>query len=156
MRLSLLVFFAALAAIAFAVAPGGSEGAGTGRVGVVLDDGSLKPDVAKVRAGRVTFDTVNEGRAEHELLVVRTDLAPGDFPMGLEGPAVKLAGDVVLGVPHTHSANGHDARRAALRHVKPGRSRRETIVMKPGKYVLLCSLPGHYESGQRAALSVVR
>ena len=156
MRFSLLVFFAALAAIAFAVVPGGSEGADAGRVEVALAEGSLKPDVAKVRAGRVTFDARNVGRAEHELLIVRTDLAPDDLPMGLEGPAVKLAGEVVLGTPHSHSTSDHQARRAALRHVKPGSARRETIVLEPGKYVLLCSLPGHYESGQRAGLTVVR
>ena len=152
MRFSLFVFIAALAAIAFAVAPGGSKGAAPGVVGVTLAEGSLKPAVKSVRAGRVTFDTTNAGRVEHELLVVKTDLAPGDFPMGLEGPAVKLAGDVVLGVPHSHGS--HEAKRAALRHVQPGSSRRETVVLKPGKYVLLCSLPGHYESGQRAALTV--
>ena len=152
MRFSLLVFFAALAAIALAVAPGGSKGATPGVVGVTLAEGSLTPAVRTVRAGRVTFDTVNRGRTEHELLVVRTGLAPDKLPMGLEGPAVKLAGDVVLGVPHGHGA--HDAARAAVRHVKPGSSRRETVVLEPGKYVLLCSLPGHYESGQRAGLTV--
>lgn len=152
MRFSLLVFFAAIAGIAFAVVPGGSDGRAPGVVGVKLAEGSLTPDVRTVRAGRVTFDTVNAGRAEHELLVVRTDLAPEKLPMGLEGPAVKLAGDVVLGVPHSHSV--HDNARAAVRHVKPGLSRRETIVLAPGRYVLLCSLPGHYESGQRAGLTV--
>ena len=154
MRFSLLIFAAAIAAIAFAAVPGGSSGKAPGTVAVTLAEGSLKPDRAEVRAGRVTFDTRNAGRAEHELLVVRTDLAPGALPMGLEGPAVKLAGDVVLGVPHTHGS--HEAKRAATRHVAPGSSRRETVVLKPGKYVLLCSLPGHYESGQRAALTVAR
>lgn len=152
MRLSLLVFVAAIAAIAFAVMPGGSDGAAPGTVGVTLAEGSLKPDRATVRPGRVTFDTVNGGRVEHELLVVKTDLAPADLPMGLEGPAVKLAGDVVLGVPHSHGL--HEAKRAASRHVQPGSARRETVVLEPGKYVLLCSLPGHYESGQRAGLTV--
>lgn len=152
MRFSLLVFFAALAAIAFAVMPGGSKGATPGTVGVTLAEGSLRPDAQSVRAGRVTFDIRNAGRVEHELLVVKTDLAPDALPMGLEGPAVKLAGEVVLGVPHAHGS--HEAKRAAQRHVPPGRSRRETISLAPGKYVLLCSLPGHYESGQRAALTV--
>lgn len=152
MRFSLLIFAAALAALAFAVAPGGSKGAAPGTVGVTLAEGSLKPERATVRSGRVTFATANRGVTEHELLVVRTDLAPDDLPMGLEGPAVKLAGDVVLGVPHSHGS--HEAKRAATRHVQPGGSRRETVVLEPGKYVLLCSLPGHYESGQRAALTV--
>jgi uncharacterized cupredoxin-like copper-binding protein len=152
MRFSLFVFFAALAAIAFAVVPGGSDGRAPGTVGVTLAEGSLTPDVKSVRAGRVTFETSNTGRVEHELLVVRTDLAPDDLPMGLEGPAVRLAGDVVLGVPHKHGS--HEAKRAATRHVPPAASRRETIVLEPGKYVLLCSLPGHYESGQRAGLTV--
>jgi uncharacterized cupredoxin-like copper-binding protein len=152
MRFSLVVFFGALVAIAFAVAPGGSNGATPGVVGVTLAEGSLKPAVSSVRPGRVTFDTRNTGRLEHELLVVKTDLAPGKLPLGLEGPAVTLAGEVVLGVPHTHGT--HEAKRAASRHVQPGSARRETVVLEPGKYVLLCSLPGHYESGQRAALTV--
>lgn len=152
MRFSLLVFAAALAAIAFAVAPGGSQGAGSRDVAVTLAEGSLKTDRATVPAGPVTFQTANEGGIEHELLAVRTDLAPDDLPMGLQGPAVKLAGEVVLGVPHQHGS--HEAKRAALRHVPPGGKRRETVVLTPGKYVLLCSLPGHYESGQRAQLVV--
>ena len=28
------------------------------------------------------------------------------------------------------------------------------VVLKPGKYVLLCNLPGHYKSGQYTGISV--
>lgn len=149
MRISLLIVSALVAAVVLtAAAPGASD---SSTVRVALAEGSLVPSTESVPAGKVTFDVVNDGKVEHELIVVRTSLAPDALPMGLEGPAVRLAGPVVLGTPHTHGAH---SKRVNYRHVAPGRSRRETIVLEPGNYVLLCSLPGHYESGQRARLVV--
>ena len=152
MRLSLVVLAGIVAALVVALVPGGSDGATGKAVSVRLDEGALVPDRTTVRPGRVTFETANEGRTEHELIIVRTDLAPDALPMGLAGPAVKLAGEVVLGTPHSHDA--HDQKRARSRHIPPGGTRRETVSLEPGNYVLLCTLPGHYESGQRAALKV--
>lgn len=39
-------------------------------------------------------------------------------------------------------------------HLKAGETRRYTVNLKPGKYVLLCSIPGHYQSGQYVGLVV--
>ena len=147
MRFTILV----LAVIVAAVVVSAATGSPGSRVRVTLEERSLRPDAQSVAAGRVTFETVNRGTQEHELLVVRTDLPAGDLPMGLEGPALELAGDVVLGAPHSHHALD---RRSAARHVAPGGTRRETVELSPGRYVLLCSLPGHYAAGQRASLLV--
>lgn len=146
----LAITAAAAAAVAAAVAvPSGGAPAGDGVVGVRLDEFTLEAGRTEVRAGEVRFASRNEGRLEHELLVVRTDLAPDRIPLGLEGPAVELAGEVVLGHAHDHG-DGH----AERRHLEPGATRSETVRLTPGRYVLLCSLPGHFEAGQRAALVV--
>ena len=132
-----------------AVASGGTPEDGR-TVTVTLDEYTLVADRAAVPAGTIRFDTRNPGAIDHELLIVRTDLAPDALPMGLEGPAVTLAGDVVLGKPHRHNTgtSGLD------RHVKPNGRLVEEVRLTPGDYVLLCSLPGHYAAGQRAALAV--
>lgn len=145
----LLIVVALLAPAAFALLSGGEAGA-AGTVRVVLRDGAIEAP-ATARAGRVSFDVANRGTTEHELLVVRTDLPADDLPMGLEGPSVKLAGRLVLGRPHTHS---HGDGVGGGRHLRPGGSRVTAVSLRPGRYVLLCNLPGHYQAGQRASLTV--
>lgn len=105
-----------------------------------------------LKAGRIPFVVRNDGRAEHDLVIVRTKSRPGDLPVGLGGVAPQLAGRVVFGELHS----GHEHRRAApgVHHYAPGSSKTAEIRLTPGRYVLLCSLPGHYERGQRAALVV--
>jgi uncharacterized cupredoxin-like copper-binding protein len=150
-RLLIVVAVAALSVIGLASAAGGSDAP---RVAVTLAEGKLSVDRPTVPAGKVTFDARNDGRGDHELIVVRSDLAPGKIPVGLEGPSLKLAGPVVLGEPHVHRAHEFGRTTATSRHIRPGSSRRETVRLTPGRYILLCTLPGHYESGQRAGLVV--
>lgn len=147
------------AAVPVVLAAGIAVASSTGRpaedrtVVATMDEYTLVADDTAVPAGTVTFETRNEGAVEHELLVVRTDLEPEKLPLGLEGPAVDLAGEVVLGKAHSHHAPDGTG---PGRHVAAGRSRAESVVLEPGRYVLLCSLPGHYQAGQRAALVVTR
>ena len=122
-------------------------------VAVELGDYSVTAP-AKIAAGRVTFETVNTGRVEHELLIVRTDLAPDALPLGLEGPALTVAGKLVLGKPHTHKGYEKRGLRAGPAHIQPTQTRRDTVTLAPGRYVMLCNLRGHYEAGQHAALVV--
>ena len=106
-----------------------------------------------VPAGRVTFEAANTGRVEHELLVLRTDNPSDELPLGLDGPSLTVGADLVLGKPHSHQGTGGGLR-PEPRHIRPGETRRDTVTLEPGNYVLLCNLPGHYEAGQRAALRV--
>ncbi|HEX6228124.1 MAG TPA: hypothetical protein VFZ41_01525 [Solirubrobacterales bacterium] len=41
-------------------------------------------------------------------------------------------------------------------HLMPGETRRYQVDLKPGRYVLLCSIPGHYQMGQYVGLVAVR
>ena len=132
------------AVVAAALAASGAAAGGT-TVDVVLDEWSLEASTGSVRAGEVAFETRNDGRVEHELLVVRTAL-PADR---LGDP--RFAGVYAVGAPHDHFAQ---AAGLPSRHVRPGASRVDVAKLTPGDYVLFCSLPGHYARGQRAALRV--
>jgi uncharacterized cupredoxin-like copper-binding protein len=140
--------FVLLAIAIFALASGGGGAQAAGQtVAVTLDEWTLTPDRATVRAGTVTFDTRNAGKLDHELLVVRTELKADE----LGDP--RFAGVYVVGAPHAHFAEAAGLR---SRHIGPQRARRDVVDLKPGNYVLFCGLEGHYRSGQRAALRVTR
>jgi len=36
----------------------------------------------------------------------------------------------------------------------PGKTRRLALGLKPGKYVLICNVPGHYQAGMRVGFTV--
>ena len=140
--------FVLLAIVVGALLTGaGGSAAATQQLQVTLDEGSLVASDATVRAGALQIDTKTLGKADHELLIVRTEL-PADR---LGDP--RYAGIYVLGQPHDHFAKAAGLK---SRHIRPSGARRDVIELEPGKYVLFCGLPGHYKSGQRAALRVTR
>lgn len=147
---------AAAAAIAgmgtAAVAVAGEDAPAAPRsvVEVTLDEWGIDAGAAPVRAGRVVIAERNRGEVEHDLLIVRTERDAAGLPMGLEGVAPELAGEVVLG----ESAGSHDHASAAHDHLTPGADRRRGVLLAPGRYVLLCPLPGHYARGQYAVITV--
>lgn len=102
-------------------------------VSVVLDEWKLVPSRTAVPAGRVTFAVRNEGSLAHELVVLRSDRRAGKLPVK-GGKAVEAG------------------RRGRISKIPAGASRRLTLTLRPGKYVLLCNLLGHYQAGQFAAL----
>jgi uncharacterized cupredoxin-like copper-binding protein len=104
-------------------------------VSVVLDEWKLLPARAAVRAGRVTFVARNDGSMTHEFVVLRSDRRAGGLPVK-GGKAVETG------------------TRGELSQIASGVSRRLTLTLRPGRYVLLCNLLGHYQAGQFAALRV--
>ena len=132
---------AGLAALAALTDGLGTAGATAGRsqarssVGVVLSEWKLVPSSSSVPAGKVTFRVANRGTIVHEFVVLRTDRRPGALP-------VKGGKAVETGF------------KGELSSVAPGKARSLTLSLKPGKYVLICNLLGHYKAGQRAALRV--
>lgn len=144
MKLALAPFLL-LAAVILALVGGGGAQASDQTVSVNLDEWSLSTDRATVRAGTVTFDSLNSGKIDHELLVVRTKLDKDK----LGDP--RYAGVYAVGSPHDHFAAVSGLR---SRHITPGRTRTDVVDLPAGDYVLFCSLEGHYANGQRAALRV--
>ena len=110
-------------------------------VNVLLDDFTLRRDVAVVPAGTVRFRIRNQGPTTHEFIVVRTDRAPDKLPLQRDG---LTADEEARGVELIDEAEGLDI------------DDRQTLVLRltPGHYVLYCNLEGHYLGGMYAALTV--
>jgi len=114
---------------------------GPARVTVTLGkptEFSLVPSVKQVKAGKVVFTIVNEGEIEHEVVMLKTNKPPANLPPE----------DIVHGNERGR-VNEHPE------HQQPGETLKFTVDLKPGKYVLICNVPGHYQAGQYAEFVVV-
>ena len=121
-----------VAAAATAPAAGGAT-----TVGVTLSEWSVKADQASVPAGKVDFKVKNGGTVAHEFVVIQTDLAPDKLPV--KGSSVDTTALTVAGT---------------LTQFDAGSSQDLALDLKPGHYVLICNLPGHYTLGMHAELTV--
>ena len=133
-----------------------APGAGT-HVQVTLGDtnglGGMMTLVASktsVPAGDVTFVVKNSGTVDHELVVLKTDLAAGKLPVNDAGdPPAK----VTSGANKVDEAN--NVGETGDPNLKPGASRTFTVKnMVAGKYVLVCNLALHYTKGMHQAFTV--
>lgn len=120
-----------------AISASACAGGGNGAVVVELDEFSVSASPSAAEAGEVAFEASNTGEIAHDLVVLRTDLAADRLPI-VDGE-VDLSGiEVVDG-----SAD-----------IAPGRSEELAVELATGSYVLICDVPGHYQSGMHAAFSV--
>jgi uncharacterized cupredoxin-like copper-binding protein len=104
-----------------------------GSQGVTLSTDHVKP-------GKVLFKVKNISTDEdHELLLVKTDLAPDAMPMDKDG--VRIEEDKLEGLKE-------------LGDVHPGKSRNTTLTLKAGKYLLFCNEAGHFKAGMYTTFTV--
>jgi len=108
---------------------------------VLLEDFEVRQEAAVVPAGTVSFRIRNQGPTTHEVIVVRTELAPDKLPLQDDGLTVDEEGE---GIKFLEEVDGLDI------------DDRETMVLDlaPGHYVLYCNLEGHYLGGMYEALTV--
>ena len=61
-------------------------------------------------------------------------------------------------MPYIDAENRVDEDKAGdkgeVSELDPGKSGALTVVLKPGKYVLICNMPGHFDSGMWAEFDV--
>jgi uncharacterized cupredoxin-like copper-binding protein len=100
--------------------------AGTATGTVTITDQGIR--VAGVAAGKVTLVVKNTGKASHQLVVLRTSIAPLKLTM-----AGTRAGEV--------------GRVGGTARIAPGKATNLTLTLQPGKYVFLSNLPGDYKRG---------
>lgn len=132
MRKLALLVAAALAAVSVS---GALAAGGGGSVKVQLKEFKIVPKPASVTSGKVTFTVKNVGKLVHEMVVVKTNVAPGKIPVKDNEASEKGAvGEVA--------------------ELKAGKTGKVTLTLKPGKYVLLCNVPGHYKAGQYVRFTV--
>ncbi len=127
---------------------GTTEAAGAAEVGVTLEEWQVTPDPDQVAAGPVTFEAANEGKEEHELVIVRAASA-SELP--IEGGGVDedaLPEGAVIG---------------EIEPFGPGKTCEGTFELAAGDYVLLCNIveeePGgaiksHVEEGMVTSFTV--
>lgn len=104
-------------------------------VNVALDEWNLVPAQVTVRHGRISFVVRNDGTMAHEFVVLRSDR---------HHHSLKTKGGRAIEV----------GRLGEIPLIPIGTSKRLTLTVPAGKYVLLCNLLGHYQAGQYAALRV--
>lgn len=107
----------------------------------------LTADRNTVPGGEVSFLVTNEGNISHEMVVLPlpADQLVGTRPIGADGK-VNEAGSV--GEASNTCAAG------AGQGILPGSSSWVALTLAPGRYELLCNLPGHYAAGMYAQLTV--
>ena len=131
-------------AVAHEEGEAGHEQEGSGSLHVALDEWSITgahkgTDSLTADAGEVVFEVHNEGAAPHNLFIVKTDLAADALPMADNGTVnLETAGEVIGGVDEFPG----------------GEIRVETYHLEPGHYVLICTIPGHYQQGMFVELTV--
>jgi uncharacterized cupredoxin-like copper-binding protein len=104
-----------------------------------LREYSITLDKGSVPGGEVTFYITNEGTIPHELVIIKTDLAEDALPQ---------AGGVV-----DEDAGGIDVIDEE-EEFDPGREEVLQSDLKPGRYVLICNISGHYQLGMHTTLTV--
>ena len=131
-KLMALILGCAAAAV---VACGGDERSTD--VTVVLDEWSVTPSVAEVLEGKVAFEVRNDGTMAHEVLVIKNDMPPEMLPVA-NGTIALAQVNVVR----------------SLEMVAAGSTAELSFDATPGKYVLACNVPGHYQQGMAASFLV--
>jgi len=101
---------------------------------------SIRIDKPTVKAGSLTFDVTNWSRSVlHEVLVISVDNPtaplPYDFPQArVPEEQVKVLGEAA--------------------DLEPNTTKTFELTLKPGSYLLICNIPGHYAAGMVVPLSV--
>ncbi len=106
------------------------------RLTVALSEWAVTPDHATIPAGSLTMIATNEGVQPHDLVIVRADAAAAN-PTVVQG-RVDESKLTIIG---------------RFREFTSGEKEKQ-FALAAGKYLLICNLPAHYESGMVATLVV--
>ncbi len=143
-RVHLIKFAAQIAVVALAglVASACASSPSPTIVQATLREWNMTLSSSSVPAGKITFQVANQGAVEHELVILRTDVAPAALAMDVQEPG-KVAED---------SSQVKDV--GEVEAVAPGTSKSAVFELTPGKYVLVCNEATHYQAGMVAAFEV--
>lgn len=119
----------------------------------------VKTDRSKVKAGKVTFEITNVGDMYHEfVLYLNTDnIAPTKIPINADQEADLNEANIIEEAPYAKPPIvPADKKPGAADHrIRNGGWGTElTVDLKPGNYILLCNIEGHYATGQATAITV--
>ena len=148
----LAAFLATLALVAAACGGNGDDDEGAAANGdtqngamaeatvdVELTEFMVTPSTESSSAGSIQFDVENVGGIPHEFLVIETDLDPEDLPVSGSTVDEEAEDLTVVG---------------EIEQFGPGTTESVTVDLSPGSHVLICNVPGHYESGMTVGFTV--
>ncbi len=119
---------------------GGRGGYGRGAMGQGMM--AIRTDRNSVEAGAVTFDVTNWSRdLIHEMLVVA--VANPDVQLPYDSSAQRIIEDKIDSLGETEE-------------MQPGAFKALTLDLKPGTYLLICNVAGHYAAGMWTVLTVTQ
>lgn len=96
------------------------------------------PSTATAAAGKVSINAINQGSVMHELVLARTNLPAGGLPTLADGSVNEEA----LNSP------------GEIPDVAAGTTKSTKLNLAPGRYVMFCNLPGHYQGGMYGTVIV--
>jgi uncharacterized cupredoxin-like copper-binding protein len=92
-------------------------------------------------AGQANFSITNIGTIQHELLVFKSDLAPSALP-------VDTKGNIIEDGPGLTLVSRGD-------RLDPGTTQPRVVdLTKPGTYLFVCNVPGHFKAGMFRVVTV--
>ncbi|HET8569296.1 MAG TPA: plastocyanin/azurin family copper-binding protein [Candidatus Limnocylindria bacterium] len=104
---------------------------------VELTDHKILPSAPSVETGTMRVGIRNRGGQPHDVIFIRTELAPDRLPYDASRAQAREEGVV-----------------ARTDVIPPGGTRRLDVALPPGRYVLICNVPGHYALGMRTVFEV--
>jgi len=102
---------------------------------ISMNEFKFTPANPELARGPIDITATNKGKTSHELVLLKTDTDPSKLRKQGKGVSEKKS---VGEVPET----------------APGQSGSETFDLKPGKYVMVCNIAGHYDAGMYGTLTV--
>lgn len=124
-----------LALLVLGACGGGGEQTGQADVIVDMREYSVKSSKVTIAAGTVTILVRNVGSAAHDFMIIKSDLPSDKLPQ--EGGKAKEDGKVY-----------------GIGELNPGGRKTEGVELKPGKYILICNVVGHYGLGMHTSVTV--
>jgi uncharacterized cupredoxin-like copper-binding protein len=117
-----------------------SAGADRQRVDVGLSTFGMALSTKTVKPGKVTFMVKNNATDQtHEFVVAQTELPVDQIPINPDTHLIDEEQITVLG---------------EVEDLDSGAIKPLTLELQPGRYVLLCNLATHYQSGMHAEFTV--
>ena len=122
---------------------GQGYGPGYGMMGRGMMGGmSVRTNVASVKAGKVTFEVTNLSRSiVHEMIVVAVENPDAPLPYDYNAGQIPEKQVKMLG---------------ETEEMQPNAEKTIALDLKPGAYLLICNVPGHYAAGMWTPLTVTQ
>lgn len=107
----------------------------------------LTADHATAKHGRVSFFVTNDGSVNHEMVVL-------PLPDSQIAGTRAIAGDAQVDEAGSFGEASNTCGEGSGQGILPGASGWVTVTLAPGRYELVCNLPGHYAAGMYTQLTV--